>query len=172
MLIGDAMAKKKKKFPLWFEEADSAFENLMRMEDQIHKMMKEIWEKPLNYSFFRAMDVPAGLVHRLRPIPVDIAETDKELVARADLPGFEKDEVKVKVTENTLEISAEKKKQVVQKEKNFYRQERSYGSARRIITLPMEVKPEKVKAKFENGVLTVTMPKKEARKKYREIKPE
>ncbi len=171
------MPKKKnnenKKLPLWFENMDEPFQNLMKMEEQIHKMMKDMWERPLSYSFARAMETPFGLKHKfLRGIPIDLAETDNELIAKADLPGFNKEDIKLKITENTMEIAAEKKKESIVKEKNFYRQERSYGSARRVVSLPVEINPDKVKAKFENGVLTVTMKKVEPKKKFREIKPE
>ena len=145
----------------------------MKIEDQIHKMMKDIWDRPLEYNFARVMRTPAELKHKfLRGIPIDLAETDSELVARADLPGFDKEDVKLRITENSIDISAEKKKQTVRNEKNFYRQERSYGSARRVISLPMKIDTNKVKAKFENGVLTITMKKTETKKKYKEIKPE
>lgn len=108
-----------------------------------------------------------------RTIPIDIAESEKELILRAELPGFNKDEIKLKVTPNTIDISAEKKKISIDKGETFYRQERSYGSARRVMALPAEVKTEGVKAKFENGILEAVMLKKEVKKKEeKEVKVE
>jgi HSP20 family protein len=102
-----------------------------------------------------------------------MAETNNELILRAELPGFSKDEVKLKVTPTTVDISAEKKKVSIEKNESFYKQEKVYGSARRVMTLPVEVKTEGVKAKFENGVLEVVMTKKEVKKKEeKEIKVE
>jgi HSP20 family protein len=74
-----------------------------------------------------------------RTIPIDIVESDEELILKAELPGINKDEMKLKVTPTMYDISAEKTKISVDKGKTFYRQERSYGSARRVMTLPIEV---------------------------------
>ncbi len=154
-----------KKRALWFEPAER-MENLMRVEEDIHRMMRDFMKNPL--------DLAGGvsLISRhLKTIPIDLSETEKELIAKADLPGFSKEEIKLKVTENSIEISAEKKREIVQKGKNIFRQERSYGAMKRVMPLPYAVKPEESHAKFENGVLTITMPKSE-RKKIREIRPE
>jgi HSP20 family protein len=108
-----------------------------------------------------------------RTIPIDIAELERELILRAELLGFNKDEIKLKVTPTTVDVSAEKKKISIDKGKTFYKQERSYGSASRVMRLPVEVKTEGVKAKFENVVLEVVMPKREAKKKgEKEVKVE
>jgi HSP20 family protein len=141
---------KKKKYPFWFEP----FEGLSRIDEEIHRMMRDI-----------SFQMPKVKVEFSRPIPINISESDKELILRAELPGFSKDEVKLKVTPTTVDISAEKKKISIEKGKTFYRQERAYGSARRVMTLPAEVKAEGVKAKFENGILEVVMQKKEVKKK-------
>jgi len=152
---------KKKKYPFWFE----SFEGLRRMEEDFHRMMQDMWKIPFQ--------TPKMRLEFTRAIPVDIAESERELILRAELPGFNKDEIKLKVTPTTIDISAEKKKISIDKGKTFYRQERSYGSARRIMTLPAEVKPEGMKAKFENGILEVIMPKKEVKKKEeKEVKVE
>lgn len=158
-------SEKKEKRALWFEPAEQ-MDSLMRMDEDIHRMMRDFMKNPLGLA-------GAGNIvsRQMRAIPIDLSETDGELIAKADLPGFSKEEIKLKVTESTIEISAEKKREVVQKGKNVFRQERSYGSTRRVVGLPYIVKPDETKAKFENGVLTVTMPKAE-KKRTREIKPE
>lgn len=133
------------------------------MEEDFHRMMQDMWRFPM----------PKMKLEFARTIPIDIAESEKELVLRAELPGFNKDEIKLKVTPNAIDISAEKKKISIDKGKTFYRQERSYGSARRVMALPTEVKTEGMKAKFENGVLEVLMLKKEVKKKEeKEVKVE
>lgn len=154
--------KKEGKHALWFEPEH--MDSLIRMEEDIHKIMSDVWKRPIDFRI-------GGLASRMRTIPVDLSETEKELIAKADLPGFSKEEIKLKVTENTIEISAEKKKQAVQKGKGFFRQERSFGAIKRIMPLPYAVKPDETKAKFENGVLAITMPKAE-QKKIKEIRPE
>lgn len=150
--------KKERKHAFWFEP-ERQMDSLMEMQENIQKMMREFWKKPLE----------SGM---MRTIPIDLSETEKDLVAKADLPGFSKEEIRLKVTGNTIEISAEKKKQVVQKGKNVFRQERSYGAVKRVMALPYAVKPDETKAKFENGVLTVVMPKAEQKRKAKEISPE
>jgi len=120
------------------------------MEEDFHRMMQDMWKIPM----------PKMRLEFIRTIPIDIAESDGELVLRAELPEFNKDEIKLKVTPTTVDISAEKKKISIDKGKTFYKQKRSYGSARRIMTLPAEVKAEGIKAKFENGVLEIVLKKK------------
>lgn len=101
--------------------------------------------------------------------PVDVFETPENIVLKADLPDVNKDEVDVSVENNTLTIKGERKMQKEAKEKNFYRMERSYGTFSRSFTLPPTVAAEKVEASFENGVLTLTLPKREE-SKPRQIK--
>lgn len=157
--------KEGKRRPLWFEPEEQ-MGNLMRIEEDIHRMMRDFWKRPFEFGGISVMP------RAMRTIPIDLSETDGELVAKADLPGFSKDEVKLKVTENSMEISAEKKREIVKKEKAFFRQERAFGSMHRMMTLPYTVKPDETRAKFENGVLMVTMPKTEIKRRVREISPE
>jgi HSP20 family protein len=149
---------KKKKYPFWYE----TFDGLDRMNENLQRMLTGL---PFN--------IPKVKVEFPRNIPIDIAESVKDLILRAELPGFSKDEVKLKVTPTTIDISAERKKVSIEKRENIYKQERAYGTARRIMTLPEEVKTEGVKAKFENGILEVVMPKREVKKKEeKEVKVE
>lgn len=88
---------------------------------------------------------------------------------RRRLPGIEKDNVEVNLTDHTLTIKGEKKKEEEVKEENYYRAERSYGSFLRTLDLPKDVHADKVKASFKNGILEVRMPKTEEAK-AKEIK--
>ncbi len=155
------MVKKKKRPLFWFEEP---FDEFRRMQEDFFRNMQEMFRRP--WMSFRFPEF------RTRFIPVRMGETDKELILRAELPGFSKDEIKLKVTPDTVYISAEKKKQAIEKDKTFYRMERVYGSASRVISLPKEVKTEGAKAKFENGVLEIILKKKQPKKKEKEIKIE
>jgi HSP20 family protein len=119
--------------------------------------MHEIFKNPL----LSRIPMPE---FKTRFIPVKIGEADEELVLRAELLGFSKDEIKLKVTPRAIYISAEKKKHSVEKNEKIYKVESGFTSSSRVIPLPEEVKTEGVKAKFENGVLEVIMPKKEAKK--------
>ncbi|MHB9040969.1 MAG: Hsp20/alpha crystallin family protein, partial [Melioribacteraceae bacterium] len=77
----------------------------------------------------------------------------------AEIPGVKKDNIKITLQDNILTIEGEKKKETEQKEKNFYRSERMFGSFKRSFTLPEEVDSEKVDAKFEDGMLQIQMKK-------------
>ena len=96
--------------------------------------------------------------------PVDIYEDGDNLVLKAELPGLSPDEVQVRVENNTLYLKGERKFDKEVKEQNYHRVERSYGTFTRTFTLPNSVDADKVAANFKDGVLTLTMPKKEEAK--------
>ncbi|EIM62223.1 MAG: Hsp20/alpha crystallin family protein [Desulfobacter postgatei] len=91
---------------------------------------------------------------------LDLGATDKEYTVTVEIPGVDEKDVKLEIINDTLTISGEKKQEKEEKEKNFYRMERSYGSFQRILSLPEDADQDKVKATFKTGVLTVTMPRK------------
>jgi HSP20 family protein len=95
---------------------------------------------------------------------VDIFETDNELVLKADVPGVELKDIDIQLENDTLTIKGERKFEKEEKNKGFHRLERSYGTFTRYFTLPDTVEGENVKADFQHGVLTVTLPKKEVAK--------
>src|SRR5260370_26473364 len=95
---------------------------------------------------------------------VDIYETENELVLKADLPDVKLEDIEVRVENDTLTIKGERKFEKDDSVRGYHRIERSYGSFTRSFSVPATVDPEKVKAEFKNGVLTVTLPKKEAAK--------
>lgn len=95
---------------------------------------------------------------------VDILETDNDLVVKADLPGLELKDIDIQIENGTLTLKGERKFEKEENNKGYHRLERSYGSFVRYFTLPDTVDPEKVRADYHNGVLTVTLPKKEIAK--------
>jgi HSP20 family protein len=129
--------------------------------------------------FHELIDFPAGLrsfqdaVNRMLSEPrsarpwtpaVDILETEEELVIKADLPGVEMNDIHVDIENGTLSLKGERKFASDEKRQGYHRIERSYGSFARYFDLPDTVDPDKVKADYKNGVLTVTLPKKEIAK--------
>ncbi len=90
---------------------------------------------------------------------VEISETDKDVVVKVQVPGVEKDQMTINLTDDHLSVRGEVHKEHEEKKKNFYRQELRYGAFERVLGLPAEVDGTKAKADLKNGVLTVTMPK-------------
>ncbi len=102
--------------------------------------------------------------------PVDIVEQENEYLVHVELPGVEKNDVKINVANSVLTIKGEKKTVHETKEKN-HRIERSYGMFQRSFTLPTSVKADKIEASYLNGVLTIIVPKaEEAKPKEIEVK--
>jgi HSP20 family protein len=111
--------------------------------------------------------------HRNRPFSllesgwapaVDVYDTKENFLVKADLPGMTKDDIEVSVDGNLLHIKGEKKEEHNAKDKNYVRTERFYGSFQRSVELPTEVDPKSVTAVYKNGVLELTIPKKEEAK--------
>ena len=95
---------------------------------------------------------------------VDIYETENELVLKADVPDVDPKDIDVRVENQTLTISVERKFEQENTSKGFHRIERSYGTFVRSFAVPNSFDTDKIGAGFKNGVLTVTLPKKEAAK--------
>ena len=99
--------------------------------------------------------------------PMDLVEVEDHFVLRADLPGLSEGDVNIEVQDAALTISGERKAEHEQREKGWYRIERSFGSFSRSLTLPDGVDPERIEASFSDGVLEVRIPKPEERKPRR-----
>ena len=93
---------------------------------------------------------------------VDVQETAEAVVVKAEVPGLDPKEINIAVSGDVLTIKGEKKSEREEKEENYHLVERSYGSFCRSLTLPAAVDLDKIEAKYDKGVLTVTCPKKEA----------
>ncbi|WP_222916003.1 Hsp20/alpha crystallin family protein [Natrinema sp. SYSU A 869] len=92
-------------------------------------------------------------------VPVDVADTDEEYVVTADLPGYETDDIELTLSDGTLRLEANRMDDEADAEGTYLRRERTKTSASRRIRLPEPVDEESVAAGFENGVLTVRLPK-------------
>lgn len=96
--------------------------------------------------------------------PVDIYETGDSIVLKAELPGVDPKDVEIRVEDNTLFLKGERKFEKEVKEESYHRVERSYGSFARSFSLPNSIDADKVSAEYKEGVLTLTMPKREEAK--------
>lgn len=100
---------------------------------------------------------------------IDISEDEQSLNIIAEIPGIKKENLKITLQDNILTIEGEKKKEDEVKEKNYYRSERVFGSFKRCFTLPSEVDSEKVDAKFEDGILNISLKKLEPKPKNEKV---
>ncbi len=122
----------------------------------IDKMFDSMWE-----DFYRSMRISDNFNMGEVNIKVDVKENENEYVVEAELPGVEKDDITLELRDELLTISVEKKDEIDEENDNYIRRERHYGSMSRSFYVD-NIDGEKVKAKFENGILYVNLPKKES----------
>jgi HSP20 family protein len=96
--------------------------------------------------------------------PVDIQESEEGYRLHVELPGLTKDDINITLENNVLRLTGERKFEKDVKKESYHRIERAYGTFARAFALPQQVNAEKVQAAFENGILTITVPKAEAAK--------
>lgn len=124
------------------------------LQSRINTMFDDMW-KGFDMTPFRAFGESFGDITPR----VDVKETDKQFKFTAELPGIDEKDVEVTLADNRLTIKGEKKEEKEEKDENRHLVERSYGSFQRSFTLPSEVESGKIKADFNKGVLTITVPK-------------
>jgi HSP20 family protein len=132
------------------------FRDLVSTQDRFNQLF--------NDTFARAFGGQQELSPHAWIPPVDIYETGDSLVLKAELPGINPEEVEIRVEDRTLYLKGERKFEKEVKEDNLHRVERSYGTFTRSFALPNTIDADKVKAEYENGILTLTMPKREEAK--------
>ncbi len=133
------------------------FRELSTVQERMNKLFEDVMRSP-----YRGDE---GLATANWAPVVDIFETEKEIVLQAELPGMQEKDIDIKVEDNVLSVSGERRMEKEVKEENYHRIERAYGSFNRSFTLPRTVDREGIKAAYKDGVLKVSLPKKE------EVKP-
>ena len=137
--------------------------NLIRWEPAREMMtLREAMDRLSNDAFTRPLSLDGG---NWSVPAVDMYQTNDEIVVRAALPGVKADEVQINVTGEMLTIKGEIRQKEEVKEKAYHLREQRWGMFERSAALPTQVVADKAKADFENGVLTITLPKAE------EVKP-
>jgi HSP20 family protein len=137
-----------------FEELERLFERMSRQFDEASRLWGPVGD---------ARRLPSGT----EPMAVDLLEHDDEFVATVDLPGFDREDIEIRVTDNTLRIAAEREAAAEEESDRYLRRERRHESTTRSVTLPDEVDTGNVTARMKDGVLTVTLPKLEAQEAHR-----
>ena len=136
--------------------------NLIRWEPAREMMtLREAMDHLFDDAFTRPLTLRDGW-----SVPaIDMYQTDDEIVVKASLPGIKADQVQINITGEVLTLKGETKHEEEKKDKAWHIREQRWGAFERAIALPTEVVSDKAKAEFENGVLTITLPKAE------EVKP-
>ncbi len=119
----------------------------------------------MDHLFDDAFTRPLSLRDGWSGPAVDMYQTDDEVVVKASIPGFKADDVQINVTGDILTLRGEIKREEEKKDKAWHIREQRWGSFERSVAMPTAVVADKAKAEFENGILTVTLPKAE------EVKP-
>ncbi len=137
--------------------------NLTRWEP-VREMMtlREAMDRLFDDAFTRPINLRDG---GLSSPAIDMYQTDDEVVVKAALPGFKADDVQINVTGEVLSIRGELKHEEEKKDKAWHIREHRCGSFERSVALPTDVVADKAQADFDNGILTITLPKAE------EVKP-
>ncbi|MDY6955137.1 MAG: Hsp20/alpha crystallin family protein [Thermodesulfobacteriota bacterium] len=117
------------------------------------------------HSFFEDFGMPSLLTEERGFTPAfDISETENELIVTAEIPGMDKEDIDIHLSEGVLTIKGEKRHEKEDKKEDYHCIERSYGSFTRSIGLPFDVETDKVDATYKDGVLKLTLPKSERAK--------
>ncbi|HLF75441.1 MAG TPA: Hsp20/alpha crystallin family protein [Anaerolineales bacterium] len=128
---------------------------MMTLREAMDRLFDDAFTRPL---FLRERDGWSSPA-------IDMYQTDDEVIVRAAIPGFKAEEVQINVTGDVLTIKGELKREEEKKEKAWHMREQRWGSFERSVALPTAVVSDRAQADFENGILTITLPKAE------EVKP-
>jgi len=129
------------------------FKDLLSLQDRMNRLFDESVRnvKPGDEALSSAIWSPA----------VDIYETDDEVVVKAELPEVNQKDIDIQIENNTLILRGERKLNKETKKENFHRIERAYGTFSRSFTLPGTIDQEKIRADYKDGILKISMPKRE-----------
>jgi|SRR6516164_1025343 len=159
------------KLPVKRETMEPSFTRAWHPFESLHREIDRLFDDfgmGFRWPFGRPL-FTAGPTWAKMPA-VDVLENEKGYEITADLPGMDEKNIEVKVTDGVLTMKGERREEMEEKKKDYYLQERSYGSFQRSFELPDSVDADKIEANFKKGVLTVKLPKKvEAQKPAKKI---
>ncbi len=124
---------------------------MVTLRDAMDRLFDEAFTRPWYGDGGNTPGMPA----------VDMYQTDDDVIVKATVPGMKPEDIQISVTGDTLTIKGETQEETDNKEKAYHIRERRWGSFERTITLPTNVRSDKAQADFENGVLSITLPKAE-----------
>lgn len=148
--------------PYSFREIQREFD---RMLDRFEREFEDFWERPMRWRHRFRHEFPILSIREMRMPSVDLEDRGSDLRLTVDLPGFKKDDVEVEVTDDSVTIQAKRTQSEEEKKKNYIRRERASQAFYRQIHLPEPVRSDDAKASLNNGILEITLPKKEPKEK-------
>jgi HSP20 family protein len=122
---------------------------MMTLREAMDRLFDDAFTRPLSVRDGWTMGTPA----------IDMYQTDNDVVVKASIPGIKAEEVQINVTGDVLTLKGEIKQEEERTDRAWHIREQRFGSFERSIALPTEVKSDKAEAVFENGILTITLPK-------------
>ena len=132
------------------------FRDVVSVQDEMSRLFEDVFgQRPARVEWTDGVWNPS----------VDVTEDKDSVVVKAEMPGLNKDDIKISVQDSILTLKGEKKQEKEEKEIDYHRIERSYGSFCRSFQLPTTVRADKIKANYKDGVLSIILPKTE------EVKP-
>jgi HSP20 family protein len=132
--------------------------NLIRWEPAREMMtLREAMDRLFDDSFTRPLSIRDGW--SMTSPAIDMYQTENDVVVKASIPGIKAEEVQINITGDVLTLKGEVKQEEERNDKAWHIREHRFGSFERSVALPTAVKTDKAEAVFENGVLTITLPK-------------
>ena len=126
---------------------------------ELHREMDHLFDRALQRFQAPSFNPSEGFVANLMKPNVDIKEGQKSYTISVEVPGVEEDDVKLELANGVLTIRGEKKYEKEEKDENYHCVERSYGSFKRVLSLPKDSNVESIEAEFEKGILTIEVPR-------------
>ncbi len=122
---------------------------MMTLREAMDRLFDDAFTRPLSVRDGWSMATPA----------IDMYQTDNEVVVKASIPGLKAEDVQINVTGDILTLKGEARQEEEHKDRAWHIREQRFGSFERSVVLPTDVKSDKAEAVFENGILTITLPK-------------
>jgi HSP20 family protein len=143
---------KKGNFPDGFDVDMTPLRNFVRKLDSVFNESFKHLQKNFNLNSF----------------PIDVKETDSEIIVNAELAGYNRDQINLEIVGNQLRIGVEDKRSFseIDEQNSYYRHEESFQNKERVITVPFDIPEKETKASFHNGLLKVVIPKKNSKRKF------
>ncbi len=142
------------------------FDEIRKLQNEFNRFFEDFWRRR---DFAISPNISQFSFSGFREPLTDVRETDGEFIVTMELPGIDKNDIELNVTDSDLEIRVERKEMLEEKRSNFIRSERSYKGFYRSLRFPSKVIPDEATARYKDGILEIRIPKAEVSKKTKKI---